>query len=435
MKEQFDKKLVEKIRASFEDHEEAFDSKEWEKLSTAYFRPKKGLANAPWILWAASMIAVLGLGMLFFNLNKVLDAPSAEEIAETNIEIPNVIENGATAPGLDKAVQQELGKNFEEPLIALSDADWKNKLPGVTPNVPKIELPIALDLPKEHIIAKVEIVQSSEIFEDSIYNKNDLPSPFIAQFREQEEELAKASISAWLQEGKNTSEDLEENNSKSNPLKLGLLVAPQTVANSNQSLNLGGGLASEFSFSRRLKLDVGMVYASQNLSPNNSNFNSLLANSANEADSYRLSALNTNVVTATTELRFGQLEIPVNLKYMLWDKKSAGIYVLSGFSNMFFLNQRSVYTFSALNMNSGGFAIGQNAVQTFTQTVRPESGSDNGNMGQLINFGIGYEHSLSNGTFISVEPFYKTSLGGQTFLGQQLSIGGLNLRMNFQLKK
>ena len=41
MKEQFDKKLIEKIKISFEDHEEPFNPQEWEKLSHAYFHPAK----------------------------------------------------------------------------------------------------------------------------------------------------------------------------------------------------------------------------------------------------------------------------------------------------------------------------------------------------------------------------------------------------------
>ncbi|EPR68954.1 hypothetical protein [Cyclobacterium qasimii] len=41
MKEQFDKKLAEKIKASFSKHEEPFDPKEWEKFSDAYFKPKR----------------------------------------------------------------------------------------------------------------------------------------------------------------------------------------------------------------------------------------------------------------------------------------------------------------------------------------------------------------------------------------------------------
>jgi hypothetical protein len=437
MKEQFDKKLAEKIKASFEHHEETFDPKEWEKLSTAYFKPKKGLAKAPWLVWAASMVAVLGLGLLFFNLNKNSEISSSDELATTNVITPesSAIPTPSIEPIIesDTAEKKEKEKISEEKFNTLTGSEQRTYLYDLITNIPKVEKTIALEPAKEPIITQNGKDQKPEILEDNIPIKSEVVSPFVAQLKEQEEQDAKAAISAWLQEGKETDEEKEKPYAA--PVKLGVVVAPQAVANSNQSLNLGGGLASEFSFSKRLKLDVGMVYASQNLNPSNSNFNSLMMQSSVQDDGSRLSALNTNVVNATTELRFGQLEIPLNLKYMIMDKKSAGLYVISGLSNMFFLNQRTVSTFSAVNMNTAGLAIGQHSVQTFTQTLRPEPGSDGGNVGQLINFGFGYEHSLNNGTFISVEPFYKTSLGGQTFLGQQLSIGGLNLRMNFQLKK
>lgn len=447
MKEQFDKKLVEKIKASFEHHEEPFDPKAWEKLSTAYFKPQKGLAKGTWMLWAASLITVLGLGLLFFNLNKGLDAPQFEEFTASKVDIPESSGSATLIPELDFTEEEGKGQISEDRLIAGSGSGQRAKWSNVNTNVPKLEIPMPLKKAEEPGLIQVEkeIDNKQAILDEIAPIKTDISNPFVAQLKEQEEQEAKATIEAWMQEGKDTGTKENEEKSKTAPVRLGLVVAPQAVANSNQSLNLGGGLASEFSFSKRLKLDVGMVYASQNLMPNNRMGDGLVLNSPgqpdgnsllfSQSDAYRSTALNTSVVNTTTELRFGQLEIPLNLKYMIWDKKSAGLYVISGFSNMFFLNQRSISTFSAVAMNSGGLAIGQNSVQTFTETIRPESGSDNGNMGQLINFGFGYEHSLNNGTFISVEPFYKTSLWGQTFLGQQLSIGGLNLRMNFQLKK
>jgi len=431
MKEQFDKKLAEKIKASFEHHEEPFDPKEWEKLSSAYFKPKKGLSKAPWLVWAASLIAVLGLGLLFYNLNKDSDTSLGDELATAEVFTPDSLRK-STLP-LEPTDFEKKGEISEELLNTLISSDPISNLSDLIPNLIKVENLIALETAKEPMIPQAEKNQKSEILKDSISVKSDVAIPFVTQLKEQEAQDARAAIFAWLQEGKETDEEKEK--PYAGPMKLGLVVAPQAAANSNQTLNLGGGFASEFSFSKRLKLDVGMVYASQNLSPSSSNFNSLMMDNFIREDGSRLSALNTNVVNATTELRFGQLEIPLNLKYMILDKKSSGIYVISGLSNMFLLNQRTVSTFSAVNMNTAGLPMGQNSVQTFTQTLRPESGPDRGNVGQLINFGFGYEQSLNNGAFISVEPFYKTSLGGQTFIGQQLSIGGLNLRMNFQLKK
>jgi hypothetical protein len=73
-------------------------------------------------------------------------------------------------------------------------------------------------------------------------------------------------------------------------------------------------------------------------------------------------------------------------------------------------------------------------LNTFSQTIEPDNQSSGIDTGRMLNFGIGFEQNLKNGTFLSIEPFYKLPLGDQTFINQQFSIGGINLRMNFQLK-
>ena len=44
--------------------------------------------------------------------------------------------------------------------------------------------------------------------------------------------------------------EVEKNSFGKEPIKLGVLVAPQTISNSTQSINMGAGLMSEFSISK-----------------------------------------------------------------------------------------------------------------------------------------------------------------------------------------
>jgi hypothetical protein len=228
---------------------------------------------------------------------------------------------------------------------------------------------------------------------------------------------------------------------KKEPVKLGVLVAPQTISNTTQTLNLGAGIMSEFSFSRRIKLDVGLAYARQQIEPSSGgtfNYSSADLSNSNHAlsltEDARSAVLSGNYINASNELSFGQLEIPINLKVKVLENKSSDLYVVSGFSNMLYLNQQNVTTFNAVNIAQSNFSSSNQVVETFTQTQRPDSGSGNVDSGQMLNLGVGFEQSLKNGTFISIEPFYKLSLGTQTFSNQQFSIGGVNLRMNFQIK-
>lgn len=437
MKAQFDKKLADKIRDSFKNYEEPYDPGAWDKLAAAYFKPKKGLMDRPWFLRAAAIALILGFSALFYwmlpteNENELLQSGTASN--EGPIVLPIIPDSldFSEPEGRNLSGNQETQKGDPPASSLLSELSKSGERPAQSSGTVRIPETILAEA-----LAPVEKSQSMDQKADSLQVKYNLQTnlnpvtekPWITM----NEEEAAASITQWLNEGK--AEDLQKTNEKINPVKLGLMLIPQSTNNSNQSLNLGAGLMSEIPLSKRLKIDLGMAYASQNLNPGN-NLNTFLMENVESTGADRLSSMSNNIINSSNELRFGQLEIPINLKYSILQSKTSGLYVLSGISNMVFLNQRNVTTFNVANLNAFGSQSGQGAVQSFSQTIRPEDLSGNETVGQLVNFGIGYEYSLNNGTFISVEPFYKTSLGSQTFLGQQFSIGGLNLRMNFQLKK
>lgn len=436
MKEQFDKRLVEKIKDSFENHEESFDPKAWESFSSAYFKPKKATSKFAWVLWAASIVAVLGLIMLFFPRERIL---SESEIVATNREsLPEPPGEAETLPPFIADIPESDGSGqlqlAEE--IRIGDRDISEKMDESENQATVFDLP------------KIDLAELGNIPEDSEKNLGEIPlqvreidqnqigNPFLSEMKATEEKQAVDKIQAWLNDGKeNEFQESQEEKEQKKPVRLGVLVSPQTISNSNQTLNLGAGLMSEISFSKRLKLDLGMAFASQNINPDGSDF--MFAMDAQTEDVSRAANTNlsNNLINTNSELKFGQLEIPINLKFIVMDKKSYGLYLVSGVSNMVYVNQRTVNTFTAVNFNNSGLMGSQNIVETFSDTVRPSEGNSGSNIGQMVNFGFGYEHNLKNGTFISFEPFFKTSIGGQTFLGQQFSMGGMNLRMNFQLKK
>jgi hypothetical protein len=431
MKEQFDKQLVEKIKDSFEKHQEPYDPANWDKLAATYFATKKGFIIAPWIYWAAGIALLVGLSIVLINSSNELGQADQKPIAQ-NIQVEEPLLN-EEKEGQESIIPLEDSKEDLEALNIISIPESglltkNNSYPDTDAIIDNIA--VAETTGKEEITIP-EIEDPKEVLS---IKENRLE--LAINLKNEEEEKAIAIIESWLNEVGESSEmdKLKENDSQASPVKLGVMVIPQAANSSNQSINLGGGLISEFSFSKRIKLDVGMAYASQNLNPANSNM--FFASTLDQAEdaSLRSSSMSTNIINSASELRFGQLEIPVNLKYKVLENNKSGFYLLSGLSNMFYLNQRNVNTFESVNFNMAGLVTSQNVVESFSETIRPSDVSANATMGQMINFGLGYEHNLNNGTFFSVEPFYKTSLGGQTFWGQQFSIGGINLRMNFQLK-
>jgi hypothetical protein len=451
MKEQFDKRLVDKIKDSFQQHEEPLDLQELEKFKKLYFGKKnKGLKSIGAFWWmgiAASLIA----GIFFLNQWQNYNTDQNENPVELlgsdeplNFEDQNSIEklkedqekNPEVKSGLESQnrVQETLNKTIassskeglvkpDPKLVQGNEERTLSSLPTIAGN---IEITNEINTTNEQIESSIEKSKALTFNLDSEQKAMDYVKNWLGGETEIEEKQTLAKI-----------------DKKNDPVKLGVLVAPQTISNATQALNLGAGMMSEFSFSKRLKLDVGLAYARQQMTPSTSGGNRLM-DSANvpEANALYLSAsadasrsaFSGNFINATSEFSFGLLEIPINLKYRVLENKSSDVYLISGFSNMVYLNQQNTTTFSTANLAQGNFVGMQPAIQTFTQTESPGGGSGNVDSGQMLNIGFGFEQNLKNGTFLSIEPFYKFSLGDQTFNNQQFSIGGINLRMNFQLK-
>lgn len=250
-----------------------------------------------------------------------------------------------------------------------------------------------------------------------------------------EAEEAERLIQNWLAEaGADEGEEEKQASEERNPLKLGVLLAPQNISNSNQNINFGAGLMSEISFSKRLKLDVGVGYAKQNLTPESASRGGQFMADIGSADGQKAYMMSSNYIRSSSELSFGQIEIPLNMKYSFVQKKTADFYLVSGVSNMFYINQEKTVTFNTVSFAAQGMNASPQMVGSATVTEAPSGSQNQVDVGQLINFGLGFEHHLKNGTSLSFEPFYKFSVGDQTFVNQRFAIGGINLRMNFQLK-
>ncbi|SIS79926.1 outer membrane beta-barrel protein [Belliella pelovolcani] len=461
MKEQFDKKLSNKIKSAFEDHQEPFDPQAWESFSAAYFKTGLPGGRSIWKWWLSGIAASIALAFMVFallptgdlsednfhvNENKSLNQ---EELTDTidskNDNSPRSFEKreiGSTNNS-QSTKNQTIGdpsKNIDPNSAILADVSNKVVNPSglLVQKNESLASNLKIDRTPDFKFVSPDdsLKQNSLIGLELKASKSEKLDLMTSKLMAEESQLAEKTIQQWLEEASNVDDRVVDKASQSN-FRLGLLLAPQSISNATQNLNLGAGLMSELSFSKRLKLDMGVSYARHSMNPAvNSQVMAANSDFVQAADS-RLANFSNNFVNASYELSFGQLELPVNLKYKIVDKEKADVYLITGISNMVYLNQRNTGTFTAANFNTLGLMTGDQTVQRFTETATPSDVSDGAgsNVGQLLNLSFGYEHNLKNGTFLSLEPFYKMSLGGQTFVNQQFGIGGLNLRMNFQFKK
>lgn len=450
MKEQFDKRLVEKIRDSFQDHEEAFDPREWEKFSHAYFnKPKKNKRIAYWPFWVSGIAASLLLLFFFLPFEKQIDEgltalknePAIiRGLAPENVDkVPSVIEEDLSSEEQIESSVSELSsaRLFNEKVEDVSSGSTGRVSYQGVEKVSAIskESFIAYDLPSsEFVLPEINLVTESSVtdLDGMIATPN--------QGEEIDEEKAKAWVEQWKngeEEAKPNSETIVKRNKDQNPFRLGVIGGPQSASNQVSGMQFGGGVISEFSLSDKLKIDVGVTYAHQSVEANSSSnlpeSMTMRASAAAEANSFT-----NNYIGSEYTLSYSGLDIPVNLKYKVLDKENTNMYLITGLSSMVYLNQRGSETFSVsskFSSNSLGDLQFASTVQEYTESYSPGSGDSNVDLGKMLNLSFGYEYNLTNGTFLSIEPFYKLPLGSLTFTNQQFSIGGVNLRMNFQFKK
>jgi hypothetical protein len=433
MKEQFDKKLAEKIKASFENHQEAYNPKEWDKLSATYFAKPKGAILPFWMYWAASLVAIAFVAsIVLFNTDDKENLYTSEtevELKEENTQDtiqsqqPQNEDKNIALSEKPKKTQKAITSTQSRASVSKNTAQKQNNAPNEVTTFDKLDT-------GTKTVAEVAINTEMEA------TKPEIDKSIVLELRKKEEQEALEKINTWLADGESSPSKIEEKEDiVQDPLKLGVLLMPQSTTNSTQAVNIGAGIISELSVSSKFKLDFGIAYARQTLTPGiNIASNNYVSDALSNSE--RSALMSSNFVTTSNELSFGQLEIPFNLKYKVFDTKKSDFYLISGVSNMLYINQRNTVTYNSVNIASSGFADSRATLTTTSQTFTPETqnNSRNTNIGQLLNLSVGFEQNLSNGTFLSIEPFYKLSLGNQTFINQQFSIGGLNLRLNFLVK-
>ena len=161
MKEQFDKKLAEKIEASFSNHEEPFDPKQWEKFSDAYFKPKK----KAWLIYWPFITAGVAASLLFFffyfpkqeeigqKVKSITDAVVKEKLPSFRKEKQNVDPENNIAT---RAKVEENKEQSEAPTSTTSKLiGQKNK------NVDRNQIPVVTKQEESLIPSMIEDISST----------------------------------------------------------------------------------------------------------------------------------------------------------------------------------------------------------------------------------------------------------------------------------
>src|SRR5690606_13766969 len=123
-------------------------------------------------------------------------------------------------------------------------------------------------------------------------------------------EKAQRYLEQWKEEGQGMAPQKESSSNRN--VRLGLLVGPQASSNPVSGMSFGAGVMSELSISTRLKLDVGVTYASHSMVPDNG-VPMYATMESPQREAFASLSNSPRLIGSDAELSFSGLDIPVNL--------------------------------------------------------------------------------------------------------------------------
>ncbi len=201
---------------------------------------------------------------------------------------------------------------------------------------------------------------------------------------------------------------------------------------SDNKVNVGAGVTSDFRLSKNLKLSTGISIAQNSFNYAGESRNDLPPAAASASAVVKLASTDTkgfnSAVTTAPELdsynaRLVGLEIPVNLKFAFNPGKT-DTYILAGFSSGTFISQNYNYNFNYAS------PISKEENQQVKETIESPS-LNNFYFAKTLNFALGVGYPVGKGNRLVVEPFVKYPLDGLGAQQIKFGAGGINLRFNF----
>ena len=465
MKELFDERLSQKIRQTFDKHEEPYNAQGWEMMKQQMQTQKSGkvralLLSLP-VKIAAAAVLVLG-GVLTYNTinsnepsQKPLQANSNKTIQQQGFEGVKVL-----PPSLD---DEHIAQNQKKTSANKTVDDQSIKVQGNSPKKTfenqgiqqqnqRVAL-VATTLPKvttsrEVSVSKVNTRLVSPKKIDQVltkdlvvqYNVNTLNALNTAKQGISQGEVVPAVIRAnYLPVQRSKVSQQEEVTLKPGPFKLGVVVSSlvnySDKGEKDSQVNVGGGVLSEISLSKRLSITSGVLLTRQSLemsrpanlpqftTSQNLGGNQFFANRSQEQ-------------SRSVRMQFVGLDIPVNLQYHLGKNVNQGLYVSVGLSSMAYLQEDYTHT-TRETIQRQVYKAGSTAeptIETYVSETNLKSNPESlsrFDFARMLNVSMGMKYVVAQNMQILIEPYLKYPLG--TLTNEQLRFGsaGVNLRCSF----
>ncbi|HEY0670526.1 MAG TPA: hypothetical protein VGD22_20245 [Sphingobacteriaceae bacterium] len=443
MKESVDKNLKEHIIKVFDQYEDSGADHGWLELRKKY--PAKS-ARRPIIWWSSAAAILVFAGSLFFlntqnqdeqtiisknQLKKVQEATSTNKNSGLTIEktpeLKNVNQSKhdialairkpaktiASGPSVsDIHNNAKATADFNEPIISsekesgieVASLNILSQEPAIKP-VPEEELRTHTDQP---------LIQENDIES----NKPIIGShSFLA---EKKPDILGDKKVPLIEKN----EDLQNKR-----MELTFYAGPffNYAEGSSTSMNLGAGVSSGISLSKRVTLIAGLALAKNTLVfdsevPANS-YVAFLNSTPLDQKSQNLLATSSVAQISKFEAQLLNLDIPVNIKYSL-SREPDKVFVTAGLSSFTYLNEAYRYSYNYLTSGSNSFSSGSSSND---KVINKNFGKFD--LAQTLNLSFGFTHTAKVQRFV-IEPFIKYPLG--TLGSQNIRFGsaGINFKLS-----
>lgn len=452
--------LTDHIRSVFDEHEEPGADAGWALLRKKYPEEKsRGLAG--WLWYAAAAVLLVFTGLWFLNkpdankpANNVAHVKKMEPAKQNQSHDAITAPAPVTVPPVDSIVPRNQPSNsanlavrqpsgiYRQPALGQQTAQGGSN--SFNNNQTVLNKP---DTAVNHnTVAVNKAVQDAAKTQgrNAAMTKNTVDS---AQTNKQVQFAASSPVKQQnpVQQQQSSADamkqllanDSKQNNGKEKDKKndkkalFGVYAATyfNYAKGSENKVNVGAGLSSDFKLTKRLRLSTGVAIAQNSLSYNSSSVSqgssvSMLSAAGVYAAAEPISAGKSTVAPEAVNSNYNAsligIDIPINLKFQFNPDKSDA-YVAAGLSSGTFINE--TYT---TNYN-----YGQNLQQSSSVT-KNFSGFD---LAKTLNLSFGMGYPLGKANRLIVEPFIKYPLDGLGSQQLKFGAGGVNLKLSFTGRK
>lgn len=231
-----------------------------------------------------------------------------------------------------------------------------------------------------------------------------------------------------------TAEEQGEKRLKGRTLMAGLSgLSAQSSGRATPASGLSVGLYLDQKLTRRISVRPGLALAMHSLGLNNSSIPAGITEAMSMYD-----GTNASLYSSEGQLNMLAMELPLNIVFMILDKKNSAFYVSAGASTMIYLSQQFKAGFvSEYKKTSYDTMTGEYSSETRYSTVEVEN--DYGALSRadffgLANFSAGYSFQYSKTGTLLIEPFLQVPVSDLTSLDLRVRYAGISMKMQFGKK-